>query len=114
GQTVRAGLAAPLFQPLAGRTRPRVTTVKIPDPPQPRAQPIAARDAAAQRLARDIESASDVIAAYSDLYNDDAIRASHASSYRAAMDRSRIALEQLFGTGLESTQRALVARRARI
>ena len=114
GQTVHLGLAAPLFQPLAGRTRPRVTTVKIPDPPQPRARPIAAHDATTQQLAHDIESASDVIAAYSDLYSDNAIRASHASSYRAAMDRSRIALEELFGTGLDSTQRALVARRARI
>ena len=54
------------------------------------------------------------IAAYSDLYTDDALRASRASSYRAAMDRSRTALEQLFGTGLEATQRALAARRARI
>ncbi|HEY2853436.1 MAG TPA: hypothetical protein VGJ18_11350 [Gemmatimonadaceae bacterium] len=114
GQTVRIGVTAPLFQPLAGRTRPLETTVEIPDPPQPRTQPIAAHDAAAQRLVRDIESASNVIAAYSDLYTDAAIRASHASSYRAAMDRSRIALEQLFGTALDSTQRALAARRARI
>jgi hypothetical protein len=113
GQTVRVGLTAPLFQPLAGRTRPRVTTVRIPDPPQPRTQPIAAPDAAAQLLARDIESASVVIAAYSDLYTDDAIRASHASSYRAAMDRSRTALEQLFGTGLDSAHRTLAAQRAR-
>src|SRR5437868_3491872 len=114
GQTVRVGLAAPLFQPLAGRTRQRVTTVKIPDPPQPRAQPLAAPDAAAQQLARDIESASVIIAAHSDLYSDDAIRASHPSSYRAAMDRSRNDLERLFGTGLDSTHRTLAAQRARI
>ena len=113
-QTVRVGLTAPLFQPLAGRTRPRVTDVTIPDPPQPRTQAVAARDAEAQRLAHDIESASEVIAAYSDLYTDDAVRSSRASSYRAAMGRSRIALEQLFATGLDSTQRALAARRARI
>lgn len=100
GQTVRIGLTAPLFQPLAGRTRPRETDATIPDPPQPRIQPVA--DAA-----RDIESASTVIAAYSDLYTDNAIRTSRASSYRAAMDRSRTALEQLFGS-------ALAARRARI
>ena len=31
GQTVRVGLAAPLFQPLAGLTRPRATTVEIPE-----------------------------------------------------------------------------------
>ena len=100
GQTVRVGLTAPLFQPLAGRTRPRETDVAIPDPPQPRVQPVAG-------AARDIESASNVIAAYSDLYTDNAIRASHASSYRAAMDRSRTALEQLIGS-------ALAARRARL
>jgi hypothetical protein len=114
GQTVRVGVTVPLFQPLAGRTRPRVTTVTIPDPQQPRRQPSAAHDAITQRLARDIESASSAIAAYSDLYSDNAIRASHASDYRAAMDRSRNALEQLFGTGLDSTQCALLARRARI
>ncbi|HZI41551.1 MAG TPA: hypothetical protein VFD67_07590, partial [Gemmatimonadaceae bacterium] len=113
GQTVRVGLAAPLFQPLAGLTRPRATTVEIPDPPRPRVQPIASRDATTQQLARDIESSSDVIAAYSDLYTDNAIRASHRASYRAAMDRSRTALEQLFGTGLDSSQRTLAARRAR-
>jgi phosphatidylserine/phosphatidylglycerophosphate/cardiolipin synthase-like enzyme len=91
-----------------------VTTATIPDPPQPRTQPTAARDTATQRLAQDIASASNVIVAYSDLYTDDAIRASRRSSYRAAMDRSRIALEQLFGTELDSTQRALAARRARV
>lgn len=114
GRTVRVGLTAPLFQPLAGRTRPRETSVTIPDPPQPPVQPIATRDVATQRLARDLESASETIAAYSDLYSDNAIRASHASGYRAAMDRSRTDVEQLFGTGLDSTQRALAARRARI
>ena len=113
-QTVRVGIAAPLFQPLAGRTRPRVTTVRIPDPPQPRQPLTAAHDASAQRLAHDIASASTAIAAYSDLYTDDAIRSSYASSYRAAMDRSRIALEQLFGTVLDGTQCALAAQRARI
>ena len=114
GQTIRVGLTAPLFQPLAGRTRPRVTSVEIPDPPRPRVQPIATHDATTQQLTRDIESAANVIAAYSDLYTDNAIRASHASSYRAAMDRSRIALEQLFRTALDSGECAPVARRARI
>jgi phosphatidylserine/phosphatidylglycerophosphate/cardiolipin synthase-like enzyme len=113
-QTVRVGFTAPLFQPLAGRTRPRPTSVTIPDPPQPLGTPIAASGTAAQQLAHHIESASDVIAAYSDLYTDEAIRVARASSYRAAMDRTRIALEQLFGTGLDSTQRTLAARRARI
>jgi len=114
GQTVRVGFAAPIFQPLAGRTRPRLTSVKIPDPPQPRAPVIAARDQSTERLAHDIEAASTAIAAYSDLFTDAAIRAAHASSYRAAMDRSRIALEQLFDEGLDSTQAVLAARRARI
>ena len=107
GQTVRVGITAPLFQPLAGRTRPRDTDVSIPDPPQPHVQPMAAADITSRQLARDIASASDVIAAYSDLYTDDAIRRSHASSYRAAMERSRLALEELLGT-------VPAARRARI
>ena len=114
GQTVRIGLTALLFDPLAGRTRPRVTSVNIPIPPQPRTQPIAAHDATTQQLAREIESASNVIVAYSNLYTDNAIRASRATSYRAAMDRSRVALVQLFGEGLDSVECAIVARRARI
>ncbi len=117
-QTVRVGIAAPLFQPLAGRTRPRATTVAIPDLPRERApvhvMQAAARDAATQQLLQDIESASSVIASYSDLYSDGAIRASRASSYRAAMDRSRTALEALFSAGLDGTERARAARRARI
>ena len=114
GQTVRLGLTAPFFDPLAGRTRPRATSATIPDPPQPRTQPVAAQDATTQQLAREIESASEAIVAYSDLYTNQAIHASHASSYRAAMDRSRLALEQLFRAGLDSNECALVARRARI
>src|SRR6185437_16334600 len=58
GQTVRIGLTAPQFDPLAGRTRPRATTITIPDPPQPPVPVVAANDAATERLARDIQSAS--------------------------------------------------------
>ena len=100
-QTVRVGLTAPIFDPLAGRTRPRATTVEIPRPPQPRALVSPKRDAATQRLAVQIESASNVIAAYSDLWTDAAIRASRASSYREAMERSRVAVEELFGAAVE-------------
>ena len=113
GQTLRVGVTAPLFDPLAGRTRPRVTTVTIPDPPHPRTRAIAVEDGTTRQLARDIESASNVIAAYSNLYTDQAIRTAHISSYRAAMDRSRVSLERLFGTSLDSTQRGIAAQRAR-
>jgi len=113
GQTVRIGLTAPLFDPLAGRTRPRNTTITIPDPPQPREPIVAANDAATQRLARDIESASTAIAAYSNLYSSAALHAAKATSYRAAMDRSRAALEQLFATTVDSAHAAAAALRAR-
>ena len=114
GQTLRVGLTAPLFDPLAGRTRPRLTGIRIPDPPQPRTQPLAAPNATTRQLARDIESTSTVIVAYSNLFTDAAIRASYASSYQAAMDRSQTALEQLFATALNSAECAAAARRARI
>src|SRR5579884_526616 len=45
-QTVRIGFSAPLFQPLAGRTRPTITSVSIPDPPQPGASTAVATTAA--------------------------------------------------------------------
>ncbi|HEX7941321.1 MAG TPA: hypothetical protein VF488_05925, partial [Gemmatimonadaceae bacterium] len=73
----------------------------------------APRDAATERLVRDIALASNVIAAYSDLYGDGALRASRTSSYRAAMSRSRTALETLFGAALDGTERTRAARRAR-
>jgi len=113
GQTIRVGLTAPLFEPLAGRTRQRATTVRIPDPPQPRSLTHAGNDSATLRLARAIKMASEVIAAYSDLSTTDAIRVASTSSYRTAMERSRVALEKLFGSCLDSTQRTLAAWRAR-
>ena len=91
-QTVRFGITVPTFQPLAGRTRPRATTVTLPNPPEPRTSTAPARDVTSQQLANDIAWASDVIAAYSNVYTDEAIRVAHASSYRAAMDRSRAQL----------------------
>ena len=115
GQTVRVGIAAPLFQPLAGRSRPRATQVDIPYPElDVSVTTVGSRDATTQQLVRDIASASEVIAAYNDLYTGDAVRASRASSYRAAMDRSRTALEALFGAALNETERARAARRARV
>ena len=115
GQTMRVGLTAPLFQPLAGRTRPREATVSLPGPTRPVVRSQALGTADSRRLALDIASASTVIAAYSNLYSDDGIRASRASSYRAAMERSRTALEELFGNaGLDSAERAAAARRARV
>jgi len=113
-QTVRVGFAAPVFQPFAGRTRPKATTISIPDPPHERAPRTPTHDPHSQRLMRDIESASTVIAAYSNLYTDDAIHASRASGYRAAMDRSRTALVELFAAGLDGAECARAATRARI
>ncbi len=113
GQTVRVGFAVPTFDPLAGRTRPRTTWVAIPDPPQPRTPIVAARDGVAQQFAREIESASTTIAAYSNLYTNRAIQASRTSSYRTAMERSRTALEELFGTVLDGRECEIAARRAR-
>ena len=118
-QTLRIGFTAPLFDPLAGRTRPKVTAVTIPDPPQPRASAgalaTAPHDARTQQLVHEIQSASNVIVAYSNLYADDALRASRGSSYRAAMDRSRTSLVALFEAGgLDGLQCDDAARRARI
>jgi hypothetical protein len=112
-QTLRIGITAPMFQPLAGRTRPRATTSILPDPPQTSVRATAANDTTSRRLARELEKASATIAAYANLYTNDAIRASHASNYRAAMDRSRTALEELFGIALGGTEGAAAAKRAR-
>ena len=112
-QTVRVGVTAPSFAPLAGRTRPTATSIALPDAPQPPARATVVRDAATQQLMHDIESAATVIAAYSDLYTDKAIRASRAISYRTAMNRSRTALEALFAAGLDRTQCGRAAQRAR-
>jgi len=112
---VRVGIAAPLFQPLPGRTRPLRTSVALPPPMYPQPRSLApGLTSEARRRARDIEEATTIIAAYSDLYTDQAVRASRASTYRAAMERSRAALEQLFGSAsLDSARAAAAARRAR-
>ena len=115
-QAVRVGVTAPLFQPLAGRTRPRETAARLPympDAPAPVSAALSGpRDGAMQQLVREIASASTVISAYSDLYTDDALRASRTSSYRAAMERTRTAQDRLFG-GLEGAERMPAVRRAR-
>ena len=111
--TVRVGIAAPLFQPLPGRTRPLRTSVTLPagSPSQRRAAGLTPE---AQRHARDIGDATTIIAAYADLYTDPAVRSARASTYRAAMERSRTALEQLFASAsLDSAHAAASARRAR-
>lgn len=113
GQTVRVGITAPLDRPLAGRTRPRTTTVRIPDPPAWRAPAVAPRDATTRQLVQDIASASAAIAAYSDLYEHAEIRTSRTAGYRAAMDRSRQALDALFAS-LGASQGPAAARRARV
>ena len=117
-QAVRVGVTAPLFQPLAGRTRPRTTGVRIPHPQRAatpaRPSTSAPRDAATQQHMREITSAAAVIGAYSDLYSDASIRTSRAGSHRAAQERLRAALDGLFGAGLDGAERARAAQRARI
>jgi phosphatidylserine/phosphatidylglycerophosphate/cardiolipin synthase-like enzyme len=114
GQTLRIGFTAPTFEPLAGHTRPVATTIRIPDPPQPAATALPARDAAMQRLVREVEGASTVIAAYSDLYTDEGIRTSRGASYRVAMARSHAATDSLFAASLGNAEGARAAQRARI
>jgi hypothetical protein len=69
---------------------------------------------AVQRLSRELISTSTVIAAYSDLYTDDAVRASRPMPYLTAMQRSADALVQLFAAAsLDSVQARAAALRAR-
>ena len=114
-QIVRVGLAAPLFQPLAGRTRPRQTSVSIPASPQARPASRVSLAPDAERLVRELEGALTAIAAYSDLYTDAAVRRSRMLSYRAAMDRSQNALPLLFvAASLDDARARAAARRARV
>lgn len=110
---VRVGVTLPLFQPLAGRTRASRTSVTLPAiTTERRASP---RNPDLERHAGDIRAATTVIAAYANLYTDQAVRASRRSSYRAAMDRSQTALQRLFrSASLDSTLAVAAARRARI
>jgi hypothetical protein len=89
------GVAAPLFQPLAGRTRPRNTSVILPESPQP-SRRTGALAPASHQDGRDLAEAARVIVAYSNLFGDEALRALQASAYRDAVERSRAALERLF------------------
>jgi hypothetical protein len=112
--TLRAGLAAPVFQPLAGRTRPRRTRATLP------ASLHSARRAtipapATEQHARAIEDAAQVVVAYSNVFSDRAVRTAQSSGYRDAMDRSGVTLHQLFQAAFRDSSRALAAsKRARL
>jgi hypothetical protein len=111
---LRVGVTAPLSQPLAGRTRARRTSVTLPVPPQAKSA-ATGLPPAAQQHARAIQEAAMVVAAYSDLYTDQAVQASRASTYRATMERLRTALDQLFASAsLDPAHAASAARRARV
>ena len=112
--TLRVGVTAPLFQPLAGRTRPRKTSATLPAFPQ-QAQRSAAQNPTSPQHARDLVEAAEVIVAYSNLFGDDAVRVSQASAYRAAMERSRVALDRLFSSvSPDTAQSRTAAKRARV
>ncbi|HYD54196.1 MAG TPA: hypothetical protein VEA99_16290 [Gemmatimonadaceae bacterium] len=118
GQAVRVGVAAPLFQPLAGRTRPRATSVELPytsggAAPAPRST-IGTRNSSRLQQMGEIESASAVIAGYSALHTDDAVRTVRTGSYQDAMARVRTALDALFAPGLQRAEALSAARRARV
>jgi len=112
---VRAGVTAPLFQPLAGRTRPRRTSVTLPGAEPAPAEARLPLPPVAQQHARAIEASARIVAAYSDLYRDRDVRASRASGYREAMARLRTALDGLFMAMVpDSVRAAEAARQARI
>ena len=125
GRTWRLGVSAPLFQPLAGRTRPLATTVVIPSAPpalersegralHANSEVQILRVAQDDRRARDLARLAAVIVAYSDAFSDDAVRATRTESYQNAMNQSRTALEELFAAvPLDSTASRIAAGRAR-
>lgn len=112
--TIRAGITAPIAQPLAGRTRPRRMTVALPVA----SQPLSASGelpAAARQYAIDVEYAAGTVAAYSDLYLDPAVQTALGTGYSASMRHLRTGLHRLFESVLlDSTRAAAAARRARM
>jgi phosphatidylserine/phosphatidylglycerophosphate/cardiolipin synthase-like enzyme len=111
----RVGVAAPLFQPLAGRTRSGRTSATLPRETPPTAHEARAPlSPAARQYAQSIEASARVVAAYSDLYRDHDVQMSRVSGYRDAMSRLHSALDGLFrSVGLDSAGATNAARRAR-
>src|SRR4051812_23286440 len=96
-QTIALGISAPLFRPLAGRTRPRETTVHLADvrPGSGQAQPgaLGATDAV-----RALRASANEIAAFSNVYTPRAERivAASPTGYSGALRRYDDAVRTLF------------------
>jgi hypothetical protein len=114
-RTVRVGVAAPLFQPLAGRTRSRRTSAILPSTGSAGRDARPRLPAAAEPYARSIAASARIVAAYADLYRDGDVQVARASGYREAMTELRTALHGLFASaGLDSARASIAARRARM
>jgi hypothetical protein len=129
GQSFAVGLSVPMFEPLAGRTRPLHTHVsfgrvadentaadKARSPMQPSAESHQPLPAAARSALAALDSAAIVLGAYTNAYSRDGERriASAPGSYAAELARYAGALDRLFqSAGADPAAAARIVRRGR-
>jgi hypothetical protein len=115
GRTLGLGIEVPLLQPLAGRTRPRRTSVSLPEAPVRGEPPRQSLTGVADSALRAVERATSQLRLYSSVYSaDDARRLGDAGSYASVMRAYPAALARAFGAAAgDSALGATVASRAR-
>ena len=123
GRSFALGITLPVLQPLAGRTRPRATTITIPGAGAPAREDAPLPPAAERALSR-LDNAAHRLAAYTVLWRDDDVRlvaggsasgaAADPHAYDATMHGYLASLDAAFAAVVgDSTLAAVVARRAR-
>jgi hypothetical protein len=97
GQTVALGISAPLFRPLAGRTRPRETSVRL-TAVRPSVHESPVEPPAAAPVLQALRASASELAAFSNVYTPRAERivAASPTNYSAAMRRYDDAVRNLF------------------
>ncbi len=115
-QSVSIGLTVPLFQPLAGRTRPRQSDVHLSSGSSPNELTVPVRAAPAGAPLNDIIRAVDAIAGYTNAYSDRAVRtiARTGLGYTQALALYDAGLVKLFGSVSDDATARRVVHRGRI
>jgi len=107
---VAVGVHVPLWQPLAGRTRPRKTDVALSVSPERGSIAQGPLPAAAEQAMTEMARAASMILAYTNLFSEDTARIRYGQSFNAATTVYRQALHRAFAAVSPGQAEALAGR----
>ena len=111
---IALGIHVPLWQPRAGRTRPRDTDVTEPIGRNRPAIDVVALPVEAERAMQDAARAASMILAYTNLFSGDTARVRYGQSFRQAMQGYQGAIARAFAAAARDSGRGVsIADRAR-